>query len=1541
MPALQLALLGPIQVFLAGQPLRPFPISKVQALLAYLAVEVQTPHARDTLIGLLWPEYTTESARQNFRQALFRLRQTIPPDYLLATNQTVQFNAASDYRLDVTTFTDLITACRRHAHPDLTTCAECSERLEQAVALYRGEFLAGFFLDDSPAFEEWMVLKREWLRREVLQALADLAVFHERAGVYAQAQAYAWRQVELDPPREEAHQQLMRVLALSGRRSEALAQYESCRRLLAEELGVEPSAETVALDEQIRAGKLGKRPESPLPAAAQPVAPSLASVRTPAAAPATPSAGEAMIRLVTVLCVGVSDAEELHPEAAAQAGERLGQLSAPILAHYEARLEASAGAGLVALFGATQTHEDDPERAVRAALAMRTAASSAGLVVSAGVSTGNILLGPSGAPVGPNTFAGSAVSLAVRLQGQAAPGQLLVGESTYRQTQAAIQFTPLPLALPGRSYTRTVYQAEHPRVRPQKSRGLAPLRADLVGRTKELAELKHALAAMQAGEGQLVVLIGEAGIGKSRLVTELKQAAGAADEHPTSQLRWLEGRCLEMMISASYWPFLDLLHTSLGWQPADEEDRRAGGIVVALDALVAAGHLTPAQREEMGPLLGNLLSVRFGTDWDERLKFAEPEQIRHQTLLTLRAFFVALAHQQPLVLVLEDLHWADSLSLDLITLLMEGLAEQPLLLLCVYRPEPQHRCWQLATLATAKCPDRLTEVRLRELTPRQSQQLVEALLTIENLPPQVKATILQKAQGNPLFVEEVIRSLIDTGIVYRQGETWCASAAIETVVVPESIQSVILSRVDRLGEGLKGVLQRAAVIGRLFSRRLLVQLVPPEVDLDNVVLALTNQAFIYQERVVPEEEYSFKHVLVQEAIYQTMLRERQEQSHRQVAEAMEQFYADNLAERYEQLAYHYDRSGVIEKAIEYLLNAGEKARRSYLNDAAIHYFQRALEQLEKSPPDRRAKEWRLEARQGFGQTYFGTGKLAEAEVAFQQAIALGREIGLAADELVRLYHWLGEVLWWQQRYDEQIRIGEEGLALVGDNTESTGAALMNQTIALGHAYLGNAEKTQELSERTAHFIGRLPYSEELRPAYLHLAVTCRNHKRIEEAQQWLQALEQKAQRHHDLRALAGVHLLMGALLADSGNFHGAMPHRRQALDLFIQIGDTKQAFSRAGEMMRHCLVLGELQKAEEYADRGVAMVESDFQIKNRPGYHILMSTLVLCQGGRYKEIESFQQAIQHYQAGGLRLATSLYALGRVFWLQGERAEAMRRFHEVLALTHQEERVSGQALLVASLSGLEAAYDDAEGFQAFCHHFRQEHRHGSERMPLGSRTLVQWYLTPTQPTVQFTRVQFEFQVTAAQTLKSALEHGEWTWHDKFSDCSFALDNGLTIQAANGRDLAYLNLSAPRLLGSTIGDFALQAVSLPASDGKPTQGGILLWRDKEHYLRLDRGALGTHEITFQGCLSNTDVFIGRGRLTAERIFLRLERVGERVNALCSTDGEQWFSVGHMDFPVDDPVQVGLHAIGMIDRLIYPGAHPDGTAILFESFTVYSSQ
>jgi predicted ATPase/DNA-binding SARP family transcriptional activator len=265
MPRLSLSLLGPLQVVLDGVSVTSFATDKTRALLVYLAVEADHPHRRDTLAGLLWPDQPQKKARQNLRQTLSYLRQALGEDsscgipFLLIKRETIQFNPDCSYQIDVSRFTALAEECNQHRHRCPEMCLPCLHRLAEMIELYQGEFLEQFFLNDSEVFEEWATLKREWLHREAVEALLHLSDHCERCGDYKKARQYAQRQVSLEPWREKAHRQLMRLLALDGQRSAALAQYETCCRALAEELGVEPTEETQALYETIRAEKQGSR----------------------------------------------------------------------------------------------------------------------------------------------------------------------------------------------------------------------------------------------------------------------------------------------------------------------------------------------------------------------------------------------------------------------------------------------------------------------------------------------------------------------------------------------------------------------------------------------------------------------------------------------------------------------------------------------------------------------------------------------------------------------------------------------------------------------------------------------------------------------------------------------------------------------------------------------------------------------------------------------------------------------------------------------------------------------------------------------------------------------------------------------------------------------------------------------------------------------------------------------------------------------------------------------------------------------------------
>jgi hypothetical protein len=276
-------------------------------------------------------------------------------------------------------------------------------------------------------------------------------------------------------------------------------------------------------------------------------------------------------------------------------------------------------------------------------------------------------------------------------------------------------------------------------------------------------------------------------------------------------------------------------------------------------------------------------------------------------------------------------------------------------------------------------------------------------------------------------------------------------------------------------------------------------------------------------------------------------------------------------------------------------------------------------------------------------------------------------------------------------------------------------------------------------------------------------------------------------------------------------------------------------------------------------------------------------------------------------------------LGRAYLARGEKEAAQRQFEAAAALAETG------AAIAAALSGLEEVRGEAEELRASWPPVREEHGE------VGKPALTCPFLQPTVPT--------SFDLRADEDPSVALMASPGTWRDPFGDGAWLrVPNGLQISAPNGRDLAFMNVSAPRLVQPACDEFAIQTVCGPVSPERPAIGGLLLWKDSQNYLRLDRGTRGPYEISFSGCVSSRDLVIGRGRLPAEGVFLRLERVGCRVNALCSADGQNWFTVGHVTFAVEDPVEVGLHAIGAINRTIYHGAYPDGTAIRFESCQVW---
>lgn len=497
----------------------------------------------------------------------------------------------------------------------------------------------------------------------------------------------------------------------------------------------------------------------------------------------------------------------------------------PAIYHYEGTIARLMGDALLAFFGAPVVHEDDPLRAVRAGLELLDAAQHFAdeirpqyhidFQVRVGINTGLVVVGEVGSDLKfEYTAMGDAVNLAARMQTAARPMSVLIAENTYRYIAPVIDALDLgPIEVKGKSEPVRVYEVQGLRAEPGRLRGLAGLESPMVGRDAELATLIRLREAIQSGQGHAVTIIGEPGLGKTRLISEWKSKL----QSHSSNIQWAEGHCLSYGQGLAYHLLIDLLRSLLGVSAAASE----GETRAALQSLTA--NLFGDDALEVYPYLGHLLSLQLDGAALERVQALDPQALQAQYLASLRRLLQSLSARQPLVLVLDDIHWADPSSTDLVIKLLPLTSEAPILFCFVTRPDRDAPGWRLVTTARQTLGAGYTEITLNPLTDAYSRQLVSNLLEIEALPEHIRTIILQKAEGNPFFVEEVIRMLMDRGAIVKKEGAWAAGKEIENVEIPDNLQGLLLARIDRMPEDVKRTLRVASVIGRQFSVRVLEQ----------------------------------------------------------------------------------------------------------------------------------------------------------------------------------------------------------------------------------------------------------------------------------------------------------------------------------------------------------------------------------------------------------------------------------------------------------------------------------------------------------------------------------------------------------------------------------------------------------------------------------------------------------------------------------------------------------------------------------------------
>jgi class 3 adenylate cyclase/tetratricopeptide (TPR) repeat protein len=667
--------------------------------------------------------------------------------------------------------------------------------------------------------------------------------------------------------------------------------------------------------------------------------------------PPTPESGDLLVeerRVVTVVfadIVGFTTlSERLDPEDVRELSATvLGRLAEAITL-YGGTIDKFMGDAVMALFGAPVAHEDDPIRAVHAALAMHQAMASLGetdrdgnaleLKLRIGVNTGEVIAGTR--DVGGHreySVFGDVVNTAARLQAAARPGAILLGETTARRAGHVFELQAIdPLQLRGKQEPVPAFRVRGTLT--QTGSGDSGLiegeRMPLVGRLAEVRRVRDLFNELARGRGEIAAVIGEHGVGKSRLLGETR---GHAEE---LGLRWVEASAPSYANGLSYRLIRLLLGEVLDF-PADANDAE---ILEAIrTGLEHVGLL------KLLPSLAFVLGVEL--DEDEMQGLSALQQQRRGVEAT-RQVLHALASEHPLVVVLDALQWADPSSIDLLIDLMGLTDEAPILFLFVFTPDRDAPSWQLKEAAERSFPHRYVEIVLGPLTERAARELMCAALSCNETPAQVEDLVLERTDGNPYFIEELLRALIDAGALRRDGERWVANGDVRDLHVPDTLLATVMARIDRLPDGVRRMLQVAAVVGREFSERVLRRVLDSGSELDRELRDALRAGLIREVDVIPERRYGFTQTLIREAAAGSLLQRRRREIHVQVGWALEEIYADNLEEQYGDLARHFAEGESWERAFRYSRLAAEQAAAAYANDEAVTNFTIALESARQS-----------------------------------------------------------------------------------------------------------------------------------------------------------------------------------------------------------------------------------------------------------------------------------------------------------------------------------------------------------------------------------------------------------------------------------------------------------------------------------------------------------------------------------------------------------------------------------------------------------------
>ena len=696
-------------------------------------------------------------------------------------------------------------------------------------------------------------------------------------------------------------------------------------------------------------------------------------------------------RIVTILFCDVKGSTEaaskLDPEEWAEIiNGAFAYMIQPIY-RYEGTVARLMGDGLLAFFGAPIAHEDDPQRAILAGLAILAAIQDYGAEIKSrwgidfevriGINTGLVVVGAVGSDLRMEYSAlGDAINIAARMEQTAQPGSIQIAEDTYKLVAPLFEVEPVEdLKVKGHE-EMLAYRVLGQKDSAGSLRGMAGLYSPMVGRQRELDILESALKAMKEGVGGWVAVIGEAGLGKSRLIEEFRQRSAWNED---SNISWMLGKVFSYDAPTPFALFSNLFYNFFQPSNTASDQERYEQVAERIESL------DPGSREEMAPFFATLLGIKLENEAGDRVKYLEPVHLRGLIFEKVKDLLSAKLTSSPVILFLDDLHWADPTSLELLASLLPLTYTKPLLVITATRPQKQSLSWEFHRSNESSYRGRFSKILLDSLDENQARSLIANLLKIEDLPEEVRHLIFEKAEGNPFYMEEVIRSLLDKGLVVKKDGHWQATKEIHSIALPDTLAGLITARLDRLNEPSRHILQAAAVIGREFTIEALAGVVDNPDQVEPSLAELKRWELLLESRRADRQAYIFRHVLTQDAAYNSILLSNRRELHRRTAEALMQ--ANPGA--YGEIARHLVEARQMGKAVPYLVQAGEQAARAYAVSEAEAYFQQSIDLLlDQGDPAllRRAYE-------GLGGVYQFSNRYPQAQDTYTKMLSLAESLG--------------------------------------------------------------------------------------------------------------------------------------------------------------------------------------------------------------------------------------------------------------------------------------------------------------------------------------------------------------------------------------------------------------------------------------------------------------------------------------------------------------------------------------------------------------------